>query len=424
MKTRSSLATAARPAQPQAATRRINLDTFQIARQGTSRQINRQIALNLVREKQPLSRADLARLLGMRRGPVSRIVGELIESGLLFEGAKGQSPNGGRRPTHLYIETRKRCALAVDITASHTSVLMTDLLGHPLTEVEEYPTPPDPRVFVKDLSKRMGRILTTNQDMGQCAGIGIVVAGMVDRDGTRLLYAPTLEWRNVDLVTPLGTASKLPIVIENDVKACILAQVWAVTGDRPVDGPTVFVEVSDGVGVGIAIDGKLLRGSNNIAGEFGHVPLNMYGPLCACGQRGCWEAYVSTRAITSRYLGSDPSWTGTADPRGPTVGEIVKRARAGEGRALETLRETAYYMGRGFATIIKAIDPGCIYVSGEITEAWDLISSTVREAMREQALIHEADETEIRVVPLGEYPRLRGAAALVSAPAFAAPSVA
>ena len=95
----------------QAATRRINLATFQVARQGTSRQINRQIALNLVREKQPLSRADLARLLGMRRGPVSRIVGELIEAGLLFEGAKGESANRGRRPTHLYIDTRSSCAL-------------------------------------------------------------------------------------------------------------------------------------------------------------------------------------------------------------------------------------------------------------------------------------------------------------------------
>jgi predicted NBD/HSP70 family sugar kinase len=216
----------------------------------------------------------------------------------------------------------------------------------------------------------------------------------------------------------------MPVVIENDVKACILAQVWAVTGDRPVEGPIVFVAVSNGVGVGIAIDGKLLRGSSNIAGEFGHVPLNMYGPLCACGQRGCWEAYVSTRAITARYLGTDPSWTGTAEPPGPTVGEIVKRARAGEGRALETLRETAYYMARGFATIVKTIDPGRIYVSGEILEAWDLVSSTVREAMKEQALVRSADEPEIRIVPLGEYPRLRGAAALVSSPAFAAPTVA
>jgi predicted NBD/HSP70 family sugar kinase len=112
------------------------------------------------------------------------------------------------------------------------------------------------------------------------------------------------------------------------------------------------------------------------------------------------------------------------EPGGPTVKEIVARARAGEGRALETLRETAYYIGCGFSTLLKTLDPRRVYVGGEITLAWDLVETTVREALREHALIPEAGETEIRVVPLGESPRLRGAAALVSAPAFAAPIVA
>ena len=85
------------------------------------------------------------------------------------------------------------------------------------------------------------------------------------------MYSPTLGWRDVDLAEPLQAATRLPVVVENSVKACMLAQVWAVTGDAPVDGPVAFVNVSDGVGVGIAVDGKLLRGAHNIAGEFGHV---------------------------------------------------------------------------------------------------------------------------------------------------------
>ena len=251
-----------------------------------------------------------------------------------------------------------------------------------------------------------------------------MISGIVDQDGARLRYSPTLGWRDVELLRPLKAASRLPVTLENSVKACILAQVWAVTGSSPVEGPVVFVNVSDGVGAGIAIDGKLLRGFNNVAGEFGHVPLNMYGPLCACGQRGCWEAYVSKRAIVARYLGSDPTWAGKTEPSGPSVKEIVARARANEGRALETLRETGYLLARGFATMVKAIDPGRIYVGGEITAGWDLMASTVREAMREQSLIKGTGETDIQIVPLGEYPRLRGAAALVSTPAFAAPTIA
>jgi predicted NBD/HSP70 family sugar kinase len=107
-----------------------------------------------------------------------------------------------------------------------------------------------------------------------------------------------------------------------------------------------------------------------------------------------------------------------------TVGDIVARARAGERRALATLRETGALIGRGLAMVVKAVDPRRIYVEGEITAAWDLVEPAVREALRDQALIGEAGETEIRTVPLGEHPRLRGAAALVSSPAFAAPIVA
>ena len=118
--------------------RRISPTTFQIARRGTSREINRQIALNLIRSKQPISRAELARLMGVRRGAVSRLVDELLGVGLIFEGAKGESLRG-RKPMHLHIETRRRCVVAVDVSASHTSLLLTDLLGHPLLDVTEFP---------------------------------------------------------------------------------------------------------------------------------------------------------------------------------------------------------------------------------------------------------------------------------------------
>jgi predicted NBD/HSP70 family sugar kinase len=130
------------------------------------------------------------------------------------------------------------------------------------------------------------------------------------------------------------------------------------------------------------------------------------------------------RATVARYLGADLSWPASAAVRDVTVATIVERGRLGEPRALETLRETGYFLGRGFAAVVKAIEPRRIYVSGEITDGWELILPDVQRALREQALIREAGETELIVVPLGEHPRLRGAAALVTSPAFAAPVVA
>ncbi len=401
--------------------RRIHPTEFRIARRGTSREINRQIALNLVRSKQPISRADLARLMGVRRGAVSRLIDELLEARLVFEGAKGESRRG-RKPTHLHIETRRRCVAAVDVSASQTAVVVTDLLGHPLLDVTEFPTRRQLQPLVHELARTIHHILSGHPELGECIGVGVAVSGLVDGAGL-LKFSPTLGWHDVDLLGPLKTATGLPVVVENSTKACVLGQVWAVRGDASVEGPVAFVNVSDGVGVGIAVDGKLLRGAHNVAGEFGHVPLNMYGPRCSCGQRGCWEAYVSKRATIARYRGTEPSWPESVETGSVTIEHVVAAARAGEVRALETLRETGYYLGRGFATIVKTIDPKRIYVGGEITEAWDLIATTVRDALREDAVIREAGETEIHTVALGEYPRLRGAAALIHTPAFAAADV-
>jgi N-acetylglucosamine repressor len=403
--------------------RRISPTAFRIARRGTFREINRQIALNLVRANQPISRADLARLMGVRRGAITRLVDDLLGTGLVVEGAKGES-KGGRKPMHLYIETRHRCAMAVDIAASRTSILMTDLLGQPLADIIEFPTGGSPRALVDELVATVKRLRGREPGFGEWFGVGVAVSGMVELDSGRLRFSPTLGWRDVDLRGPLEAATGVPVVVENSCKACVLAQVWAVRGDIPEDGPVAFVNVSDGVGVGVAVDGKLLRGTHNLAGEFGHVTMDLSGPLCSCGRRGCWEALVSKRATIARYLGEDPGWTGTPEPWGTTVEQMIERARAGEHKALAALRETGRYLGLGFATIVKTVDPQRIYIGGDVTAAWDLIENDVKAALRENTLIGEAAETEIQAVPLGDRPRLRGAAALVSSPAFAAPIVA
>jgi predicted NBD/HSP70 family sugar kinase len=285
-------------------------------------------------------------------------------------------------------------------------------------------TPASPQGFIRELAKYIDSILREHPHVGNCLGVGVAIAGLVDTDSGRLLFAPTLDWRNVDIREPLEAALNLPVVVENSVKACVLAQVWSARGYGAVDGPIAFVNASDGVGVGIAIDGQLLRGAHNSAGEFGHVALSMDGPRCACGQRGCWEAYVSVRATIARYLGHDPSWSASDPMDSISIAAIVRRARDGDERAIETLQDTGYYLGRGLATIVKAVEPRRIYMSGEITEGWDYVWPALQRAMKEQALTREAGDTEILTVPLGEQPRLRGAVALVTSPAFAAPVVA
>ena len=406
--------------------RKINPHDFKVARRGTSREINRQIALNLIRAHQPISRADLARLMNVRRGVASLLVNELLSESLIFEGAVGEAVGRGRRPTFLYIDSRERCVVGVDIRASRTYILVTDLVGRQLGAVSSFQTSRDVDVLIEELARRIKQILSDYKEVGACEGVGVSVPGMVEPTKGRVVHAPTLAWRDVSLRDPLAAALGIPVHIENSGKACALAQLWATRSDVIASGNSVFVSVSDGVGVGIVVNGEVLRGRHNTAGEFGHVPLSIDGPKCSCGATGCWEAYVSNLATLSRYFGRDLSDPRPRDSEAASfsVEDLIARARAGDAKALAALNSTARYLGLGLASIVNALDPARVYIGGEITTAWSLIEPIVRGALRERTLTEFGGATEIHVVPAEDHPRLRGAVALVAAPAFAAPMVA
>src|SRR5215210_3571274 len=392
--------------------RKINPHDFTVARRGTSREINRQIALNLIRAHQPISRADLARLMNVRRGVASLLVSELLGESLIFEGALGEAVGRGRRPTFLFIDSRQRCVVGIDIRASRTYILVTDLLGRQLGVVSSFQTNRDVDVLIQELTRRIKQILSDYKEVGACEGVGVSVPGMVDPAKGRVLHAPTLAWRDVALRDPLAVALGIPVQIENSGKACALAQLWATRTDVIGSGNSVFVSVSDGVGVGVVVNGEVLRGRHNTAGEFGHVPLNIDGPRCSCGATGCWEAYISNLATLSRYFGRNLQEAKPlpAEVVAFTIEDLITRARAGDGKAVTAIQSTARYLGLGLASIINAIDPACIYIGGEIMAAWDLIEPTVRAALAERTLTPAAGEPDLRVVSALDYPRLRGAA--------------
>jgi predicted NBD/HSP70 family sugar kinase len=408
---------------------RVNPTRFTVATRRTSREINRAIALNLVRSRQPISRADLARAMGVRRGAVSLIVAELVRDGLVVEGATGATGATvrGRKPTFLYIDSRRRAIAAVDIRASQTFVMLTDKLARPLTEVVGMPTLRDPRRLARAITSRITRMIAEHPDVEACEGIGVVVPGMVEPSTMSVLHAPTLGWRDVNLRDPLAAATGVRVQIENSGRACALAQAWAMREDvASTPGDLVFVSVSDGVGVGVMIHGEVLRGRHNIAGEFGHVPLSLDGPRCSCGANGCWEAYISNRATLARYFGRPMEAAGKTRSGEPpfTIADLLARARARDSKAAGALQSTARYLGLGLASVVNALDPARVYIGGEITEVWDLIEPTVRIALAERSLTPAGAAVDIRPVAASEYPRLHGAAALVAADAFAAPIVA
>ena len=405
--------------------RKIDPRNFQRATRTTTKDINRQIVLNLVREYQPISRADLARRMEVARGIVTPLVNELIEQGLLVEGATGASARG-RKPTLLHVRAHDRLAVAVDVRLSETQLMLTDFSGRSIA-TELLATPPRPEELVEALAARIARLLEAHSAAGACEGVGLVVPGMVDRATGRLVNAPTLGWRDVDLRGALEAAVGLPVHVERDAVACALAQMWMGQGAAS-HGPDSFAYVtfSDGVGAGLVMGGHVVRGHRDAAGEFGHIPLSLDGPACLCGSRGCWEAYTSNQAVVARYLGRELATRESyAEVRATrfTVADVIARARAGDGAAREALEATGRYIGLGLAAIVNALNPARIIVGGEIASAWELIRPPLMAALAERTLTQGTAATPVIPEPHDPQTRLRGAAALVVAPVFAAPTI-
>ena len=406
--------------------RKIDTRDFRRATRTTSREINRRIVLNLVRDHQPVSRADLARRMDIGRGVVTSIIQELIDEGDNIRRGPRATPRAAGGPTMLYVRTQDRLVVAVDVRFSRTFIMLSDFAGTQIA-LESFETIFAPALLVAELVERIGRLIAAHGATGRCEGLGLVVPGMVERISGRVLMSPQLGWRDVDIRDALAAGVGLPVHIENAPMACALAQMWLGQRGNSSDN-FVYVTVSDGVGAGIVLNGQLIRGDSNSAGEFGHNPLDPDGPQCLCGAHGCWEAYTSNQATLSRYLGREliPVWGQATRQAVPlTIDDLIARARGGDARAASAIEATGHYLGVGIGSIVNALNPSQVFVGGEITGAWDMIEAAVREG-NSRARTHSRRGRDAG--DPGTDGRLSAAArrdgALVAAPHFAAPRVA
>lgn len=364
------------------------------------RDINRRIVLNLIRKRQPISRADLARVSGMQRSTISLIVEQLIQENWVLTGPTGRLPRG-RRPTFLRLND-ERVMIGVDVRPSQITVAVADANGRFISQ-EAIITTPDPEFTLDRLIEVIGRIVASCKGR-KIEGIGVSVPGRYIPGSDRLVFAPNLGWRDVDLRTPLMKATGLEVEIENAATACALAAVWFDHMEQVRN--LVVVTVSEGVGTGILLNGQIVRGLNGMAGEFGHVPLDPQGPLCGCGRRGCWEVYASNRAGLRYYRESAP------DSSGVSFLDLLSLADQGDRRAEEALKTMAYHLGRGMRMLVAGFAPERIVVVGDLTRSWERFASVMGPEMLEQVL---PGGVAPQLIPAreGGVARLRGTVALV-----------
>jgi predicted NBD/HSP70 family sugar kinase len=376
------------------------------------RDINRQIVLNYVRERGPISRAEIARETVLQRSTVSTIIDALVADGMVEEIGEGES-TGGRRPTLLRLRASGAAAVGIDITPTRTTVATSDLAGRVL-ESEAFATDSD---FEKTISRAIECVLDAKQRHGEeLAGVGVILPGLVDPLQGKALYVPYFNWRDLEVERRVSTATGLSVNIDNDANAAALAELWFGRPEVSSARDFIMVFVSEGVGTGIIFDGQIYRGAGGAAGEFGHMIIGQQAPVaCSCGSRDCWEAFASGRAALARHARQ----TGRTDGQTPlTFAELIDRALDGETAAQTALVETAKYVSIGISNLIVGFSPELVVVGGSIARAWPLVAGVFGETV-ERSVRRGLPTARIVASTLGEQTTLMGALSLVLANKFA-----
>jgi len=389
--------------------KRINLQTAkaQIARPTTIRDINRQIVLSYVRDRGPISRAQIARETELHRSTVSLIIDQLEADGMIIETGEGES-TGGRKPTLYKLMTGTPAAIGIDVGPKTTTIGVSDLAGNLLSK-ESFSSSPDLGFMTNQIIDRTSSLVRIHKKFD--IEIGISVPGLVDQRTGRVIHIPYFDWRDWDIKAKLKKITGLRVTVENDANATALAELWF--NQEKIDKQDTFVTVlvGDGIGTGIVFDGQLYRGEMGAGGEFGHMIAGSNAPVqCSCGSRECWEAYASEKSLIERYrklLEKDD-----LKQNGFDVIDIVELAKNGEKHAVEAVRETVEFLGNGISNLIVGLSPQVVVVSGRITDAWSVYEDILNR-VSERSILAGLPKTRLVPSALGILPTLKGAFCLV-----------
>ena len=392
--------------------RRIDLKTASVARSDTIRDINRQIVLNYIRERSPISRAEISSETALQRSTISLIVDELKSQGLIDE-IEGES-TGGRPPILLRLRTAGPIAIGVDLATDRTIVATSDLAGRVL-EREEFTTDESPTKTTHKIIDLVRRFIE-KEDGSE--GIGISLPGLVDPETGNALFIPHFKWRDWAVADQVKEASGLPVKVDNDANAAALAELWLGRPEIREVRDFIMVLVEQGLGTGIVFDGQVYHGVAGAAGEFGHMTIGKGAPVaCAAGSHECWEAFASERAALARYAKRPGS---PRDHPRISFSQLVDRGLEGEKDAEYALNETARYLGLGISNLLKGLSPEAVIVGGRIARAWPVIAEEIKNAVEKNSICRGLPSARIIASTLGEIPTLMGALSLVLAGKFAA----
>lgn len=392
------------------------LGRFRTGDQALVREINLSLVMHRLREHAPVSRAALAEITGLNKTTVSSLINELIEHQYVRE--LGYDNSGvGRPAVMLGLNPEAGCIISCEIGVDFISAIRTNFAAE-ITWQHREATPPD--AAQQDILDRAVEILRAAESSRSCPllGVAIGVPGLVDYQTGTLLFAPNLGWKNVPLGALWREVFKVPVFIDNEANLAALGEFYfgAATGRDPV----LYVSVGVGLGGGIIRQGAVDRGKTGFAGEFGHMTIDPDGPLCNCGNRGCWETLVSQntvlRSIQAAVRGGAQSLL--ADMAGGNLSNlsivlVAEAARKGDRLAFETLQQVGSYLGIGISSLVNALNPDLVVLGGIFSVAADILLPIIKAEVAARSLSWNADASEIVLAQHGEQACMLGGVAIV-----------
>jgi len=383
--------------------------------------LNKIRILSLVRNSKGISQADLARETNLSPTTVFRVVEKLISEGLIKEIGPGQS-NGGRRPTILKFDGTNRYVIGIDLGTTNIYGILTDLNAKVIAE-EKVPT--EVSLGFYKVSERTSGVIQTllnnlsSDQKKRVYGIGIAVAGLINRKKRIVEFSPDFHWHDVDIVGEISKWHNYPIFFDNVTR--VMAQGELCFGIGKTYKNFVFINIGYGIGAGIVINGELLYGSSGMAGEFGHINVDKDSPIqCECGNFGCLESLASGNALAKiarmKLKNGEKSILfemSGGDIKSITAEMIANAAKAGDLMAAQIFETALEYLGIGIANLINLFNPEVVVLGGGVTQAGDFLFDKVREATRKRALQRMSRTVDIIPAIFGMKAAAMGAISLI-----------
>ena len=357
-----------------------------------------------------LSRADLATAAGLTKSTISLLTRELIAEGWLVEREIVATGDLGRRPTPLFVDPSRLLLLGVEVGIDSVRAVATSLTGDVLaTAVANHGAGKTAKACIASLANTLLKLRKQfDEGKHQIIGIGVGLPGGVDEARGFLHFAPNLGWRDVPFGAQLSeklagsTLGDVPLYVQNEADVAALGEIEFNPSQQ--SDPLLYVSINQGVGAGVVVGDRLLTGSRGFAGEVGHMVLQMNGPPCSCGRRGCAEALIGLRAMLRP---ADAEETTT-----PPLAQVQRRLADGDAETTRAVKKAGNYLGVLLQNLASAYDPACIVLGGSVVELGEVFLQPALRTLNDYAEAASLAPPTVQVSRFGADAVAVGAAAL------------